>query len=63
MSELPDATGDVAVGGKPLLPPTSLMVGATSWICVPPVAVAPAQLRIHTVSVSAQAAGDCNQQL
>jgi hypothetical protein len=58
-----EATGEVAVAGKPLLPPTSLMGGATSWICVPPVAVAPAQLRIQTVSVSPQAAGDCNQQL
>ena len=39
------------------------MAGACSWICVPPVALAPAQLRIHTVSVSPQAAGDCSQQL
>ena len=49
--------------GKFLLPPTSLMVGAWSWICVPPVALAPAQLRIQTVSVSPQAEGDCSQQL
>src|SRR6478735_5876132 len=61
--ELPGAIGDVAVGGKDLPPPTSLTTGGTSWICVPPVALAPAQLRIHTVSVSPQAAGDCNQQL
>ena len=51
------------LAGKDLLPPTSLMGGATSWMVVPPVAVEPAQLRIHTVSVSPQAAGDCSQQL
>src|SRR5688572_25131953 len=52
-----------AAPGNLLLPPTSLMVGACSWIWVPPVAAAPAQLRIQTVSRSAQAEGACNQQL
>src|SRR4051812_18494074 len=60
---LVEDTAVVAVAGKPLLPPTSLMSGAISWIWVPAVAVAPAQFLIHTVSVSAQAAGDCSQQL
>jgi hypothetical protein len=39
------------------------MTGATSWICVPAVALAPAQLRIHTVSRSAHAEGAASQQL
>jgi len=56
-------TGEVAVAGHCLLPPTSLIEGACNWICVPPVALAPAQFLIQTVSVSPQAAGDCNQQL
>src|SRR6187551_1508531 len=51
------------LSGKLLLPPTSRMAGACNWIVVPPVALAPAQLRIHTVMVSPQAAADCSQQL
>ena len=49
--------------GNVLLAPTSRIGGACSWIVRPPVAVAPAQLRIQTVSVSAQAEGACSQQL
>src|SRR5690242_10842157 len=49
--------------GKDLLLPTSWSGGGSNWISLPPVAAAPAQLRIHTVSVSPQALFDCNQQL
>src|SRR3954468_10173537 len=43
------------VDGNVLLEPTSLIAGSWSWICLPPEAEAPAQLRIQTVSVSPQA--------
>ena len=49
--------------GKLRLPPTSRMTGGTSSISVPPFAVAPAQLRIHTVMRSAQAEAEASQQL
>src|SRR3954468_7292851 len=49
--------------GKLLLAPTSLMVGSLSSICLPPVADAPAQLRIETVIGSAQAEAAASQQL
>src|SRR6185295_9743351 len=42
-----DPANDEESAGKLLLPPTSLMVGGWSWIVVPPVAEAPAQLRIQ----------------
>src|SRR4051812_48781689 len=57
------AASSIAVAGKPLEPPTSLIVGACSWMVVPPAAFAPAQFLIQTVSVSAQAEGEASQQL
>ena len=63
VTELPGATGEVAVGGKPLPPPTSLISGGSSWIWVPPVALAPAQSRMYLVSRSAHCAVDASQQL
>ena len=49
--------------GKVLAEPTVSSGGAVSLICVVPVAEEPAQLVIHTVSVSPQAEGEASQQL
>ena len=49
--------------GKVLLAPTSRSTGARSWMVLPPDAVAPAQLRTHTVMVSPQAEFADSQQL